>query len=315
MRFYLIILPALYGLLCTIRQPFTSISLISIPTSMSLINLNGKLLNEAKATISINNRSFRYGDGCFETIRITAGKIPLWQYHWERLSAALQTLQFQPPHFFTATYVLEQIITLAQKNGHQQLGRIRLTIFRGNGGLYDPENHFPNYLIQTWPLNDAHQKLNNNGLVVGLYDGVFKAADGLANIKSNNYLLYAMAAIHAKQQHWNDALILNHKGSIADTTIANLFIIKGNTITTPPLTDGPVAGTLRRYLLEKGQQIGFTMQEASVSPEEVLMADEVFLSNAIYGIKWVKQLGEKEYGFQQSATIFQKAIKTLFSGD
>lgn len=280
---------------------------------MSLTNLNGKLINEAKASVSINNRSFRYGDGCFETIRITNGEIRLWQYHWERLSQALHTLQFQPSAYFTSSYLQEQMVQLAQKNGHQQLGRIRLTVFRGNGGLYDPENHFPNYSIQSWELNEAHQTLNNNGLILGLYKDGFKAADSLANLKSNNYLLYAMAALHAKQQHWNDALILNHRGSIADATIANLFIIKENTIITPSLTDGPVAGTLRRYLLEKGIQSGFAIQERSIFPEDLTTADEMFLTNAIYGIKWIQQFEEKAYGNRQTSFIYQKLITPLFA--
>ncbi len=284
-----------------------------IPKRMSLVNLNGKLFNEDKAAISVNNRSFRYGDGCFETIRITNSTIPLWQYHQERLFAALHTLQFELPTFFTPLFLLENIRVLAQKNGHQLLGRIRLTIFRGNGGLYDTENHFPNYLIQSWPLNDALQTLNNNGLVTGLYRGGFKAADALANIKSNNYLLYALAALHAKQARWNDALVLNHKGSLADSTIANLFIINGNLIATPPLTDGPVNGTMRRYLLKKLTEAGYFVKEASVLPEEVKEADEVFVTNAIYGLKWVKQFEEREYGCEQAAVIYRQFIQPLFT--
>lgn len=280
---------------------------------MSLVNLNGKLLNEAKASISVNNRSFRYGDGCFETIRISNNAIPLWQYHQERLFATLHTLQFNLPSSFTPSFLLENIRALVLKNGHQLLGRIRLTIFRSNGGLYDPENHFPNYLIQSWPLNDALQTLNNNGLVIGLYNGGLKAADTLANIKSNNYLLYALAALYAKQSHWNDALVLNHKGSLADSTIANLFIINGQTISTPPLTDGPVNGTMRRHLLKKLIEAGYDVKEKSVSPEDVKAAQEVFVTNAVYGMKWVKQFEEKEYVCQQAAVIYRQFVQPLFT--
>ena len=280
---------------------------------MSLVNLNGKLLNEAKAAISVNNRSFRYGDGCFETIRITNNDIPLWQYHQERLFASLLALQFELPSFFTPSFLLENILALACKNRHQQLGRIRLTIFRGNGGLYDPDNHFPNYLIQSWPLNDALQTLNENGLVTGLYRSGIKAADALANIKCNNYLLYALAALHAKKAHWNDALVLNHRGSLADSTIANLFIIRGKTIATPPLTDGPVNGTMRRYLLENFAEAGYDVQETAILVEDVLAADEVFLTNAVYGIKWVKQFEEMEYGCLQTAAIYRQFIQPLFN--
>jgi branched-chain amino acid aminotransferase len=279
---------------------------------MSLIYLNGKWLNESKANLSINNRSFRYGDGVFETIRLSNGQAPLWPYHWERLSSALQTLQFEVPSLFTTTYLQQQVLELARRNGHQQLARIRLTIFRGNGGLYDPENHFPNCLIQSWPLNEALQTLNTNGLVIGLYLNGFKAADGLANLKSNNYLLYAMAALHAKQQHWNDALVLNHRGTVADATIANLFAIKDGTVITPPLSDGPVAGTMRRYLLKQLVASGFKIKEQSLSLEELLLVDEMFLTNAIYGIKWVQRLEEKTYSYRQTIGIYQQIIQPLF---
>jgi branched-chain amino acid aminotransferase len=295
-----------------IRQPITSGTLINIPRRMSIVYLNGKWLNEAKANISINNRSFRYGDGVFETIRLSNGQVLLWQHHWDRLSSALQTLQFQVPSFFTATYLQQQVLELTHKNGHQQLARIRLTIFRGNGGLYDPENHFPNCLIQSWPLNEALQSPNTNGLVIGIYQNGLKAADGLANLKSNNYLLYAMAALHARQQHWNDALVLNHRGTLADATIANLFILKDGMAITPPLSDGPVAGTMRRHLLEQLPAIGFEVKEQSLVPEDLLLADEVFLTNAIYGIKWVQRLEEKSYGCRQTTGIYQQIIQPLF---
>jgi len=171
-------------------------------------NFNGKIINEKNATVSVNNRSFRYGDGCFETIKVVDNKIILADYHIERLFNSLQVLQFECPSFFNAPFILNTILELVKRNQHEKLARVRLTIFRGNGGLYDAENHHPNYLIQSWPLNPENNKLNENGLVLGIFEGGFKAADTFANIKSNNYLLYSQAALHAKQQHWNDALVL-----------------------------------------------------------------------------------------------------------
>ncbi len=253
-------------------------------------NLNGNIINEKNATITVNNRSFRYGDGCFETIKIVDGKIILANYHTERLFNSLQILQFELPSFFTPNFILNAILELAKKNQHEKSARIRLTIFRGNGGLYDAENHFPNYLIQSWPLNTENNKLNENGLIVGIFEGGFKAADTFANIKSNNYLLYSQAALYAKQQHWNDALILNHRGTIADATIANIFLIKENTIITPPLADGCVAGTVRRYLLESLPTLGFIVKENSITKTDLCRADAVFLTNAIYNIRWVAEI-------------------------
>ncbi len=278
----------------------------------TFINLNGKILNEKNALVSVNNRSFRYGDGCFETIKIVNGKISLAEFHIDRLFATLQLLQFESPSFFTPAFILQSITELVEKNQHPKLARVRLTIFRGNGGLYDPENHHPNYLIQSWVLNPENNNLNENGLVIGTYPNGFKAADTLANIKSNNFLLYAMAAMHSKQQHWNDALVLNHKETFADATIANLFIITNKTITTPPLSDAPVNGTIRRYLLQHLPALGYSVMEQSILPEDLQQADECFLTNAIYGMKWVKQHGDTSFQSKHVFTIHKELIKCLW---
>lgn len=258
-------------------------------------NLNGRFYNDAKATISINNRSFRYGDGCFETIKICKGKILHSQLHMDRLFGSMQVLKFQPATYFNAGYIIELINELVKKNSHQKLARVRLTIFRGEGGLYDIINHTPNFLIQSWPLNQENNTINENGLILGLYDEGFKSADGFSNIKSNNYLLYAMAALYAKANHFNDVIVKNNKGSVADTTIANLWLIKNDTIITPPLADGGVAGVMRSYLLKAFTSKGLNVQEASIYIDDFSAADEIFLTNVIYGMKWVKQIDNKTF--------------------
>lgn len=274
--------------------------------------LNGKFLNESMASVSVNNRSFRYGDGCFETMKLAAGKLALAQLHMDRLFDAMQRLQFTPPHWLTAQYLVEKIEELAKKNSQETLSRVRLTVYRGDGGLYDPENDSPNVLIQCWPLTAQSNSLNENGLVLGDYTEGFKAADQLANIKSNNFLLYAMAAKYAQHNKWNDALVLNHKGYYADATIANLWIIKDHTIITPPLSDGPVSGVMRRYLLQQLPTLGFTISEQSIQPQDLATADEFFLSNAIAGIKWVKQHGEIEFSTRHAADIYHQLVLPLW---
>ncbi|TAD83812.1 MAG: hypothetical protein EAY75_14295 [Bacteroidetes bacterium] len=216
--------------------------------------------------------------------------------HMDRLFDAIKTLQFQPTSFFTPAYITNLIHELVVKNQHQALARVRVTVFRGNGGIYDAINHAPNLLIQSWPLNPENNNLNENGLVLGLYDGAFKAADALANVKSNNYLLYAMAALYARQQHCNDVLVLNHRKTVADATIANLFLVdKRGAIVTPPLTDGGVAGVMRRHILSRLPSLGYTVLQQPVEVEQLAEAKAVFLTNAIYGIKWVAVFGNCTY--------------------
>lgn len=279
-----------------------------------LAYFNGKFINEQNAKVSINNRSFRYGDGFFETIKCINGQLPLWEFHAKRLFATLALLQFTPPNYLNDTYIKNLILELVGKNGLQENVRVRVTIYRGDGGIYDVINHQPNVLIQTWPLNRENNNWNENGLIIGEYTNGFKAADGFANLKTNNYLLYAMAALHAKKMHWNDALVRNHKGDYADATISNLWMVKDDKIFTPPLSDGPVEGTMRAFLLAYLPKNGFIVSEQSITPEILLSADEVFLTNAIYGIKWVKQFGEQSFSNQKTHGIFQSLVKPLWQG-
>jgi aminodeoxychorismate lyase len=278
-----------------------------------MINLNGKILNEAKAGISVNNRSFRYGDGLFETMKMMKGRIIHAEQHFNRLFAGMQTLQFQVPKIFTPDFLLKQINELAMQNGHAKLGRVRLTIFRGDGGLYDTVNHSPNYLLQTWELNAANNELNENGLVIDFYEGTRKYADALANVKSNNYLPYLLAAMHAKQNNLNDCLLLNHEGHVCDATIANVFVVKDGEIITPKLSDGCVAGVMRDALLHGFDKAGFKMNEKSLTKEDILNADECFLTNSIYGVRWVKMLGDKTFGNTMVQKIHREIVKEMFA--
>ena len=276
------------------------------------LNLNGKIFRSGKLLISTDNRSFRYGDGCFETIKILRGKILLQDYHFERLFSSLALLQFQLPGFFTPAFLQQQILALAKLNGHEKLARVRLTLFRGNGGLYDVENHSPNYCIQTWQLNPANNLLNENGLVVDIFTDAHKVADKFSSIKSNNYLSYAMAALWAKKNKLNDAIMLNPYNQVADATIANVFIVKDGIVQTPALTEGPVNGNMRRYLLTCLREQNIPVAEKTISADDLEQASEIFLTNVIYGIRWVKQLGKNNYQNQLAALFHRDFIQPMF---
>ena len=272
------------------------------------VNQNGKVINEINAVVSINNRSFRYGDGCFETMKVSKGKLLFADYHFERLFNSLELLQFTVPSFLTPEYLLANILNLTQKNHHEKLARIRLTIYRGEGGLYDPQNLVPNFTIQTWELNPTNNLLNENGLVIDIFEKSRKICDNYSAIKSNNYLGYAMAALWTKEQHLNDAILLNPYNRVADATIANVFIIKDGIVKTPGLSEGGINGIMRRYLLNQLPEIAVPVEESMLTMDDLLEADELFLTNSIYGIRWVKQLRNKVYGNNITALISKKLV-------
>lgn len=264
---------------------------------------NSKWIENDQPLLLPDNRAFRYGEGLFETMRMQGGKIPLFDLHWQRLTNDLPKLYFNLPVHFTHEYLLEQIQRLCQKNKLTQAARIRLTIFKGEGGIWEEPSSSFNWLLQCWSLPQIKSELNVNGLDIGVFEAGRKACDQFSNIKSNNYLLYALAAQYAKKQHWNEAVVLNHYDRICDTTIANIFFIKNNKIYTPALSEGCVNGVMRAYLISQLRKQDREITEGVFSVAELLDADEVFLTNAVQGIRWVKSFGERTYGCQQTASL------------
>ena len=269
---------------------------------------NGQWAKNDKPLITADNRGFRYGDGLFETMLLEDAVIQLEHLHFERLFKGLQLLQFELPAYFTAAWLTKHITELCHKNKHTT-ARVRLTVFRGNGGLYDAENHFPNCIIQSWPLKERSQRLNENGLVTGVYPDARKSMDAFSSIKSNNYQPYLMAALYAKKQRWNDALVLNSKDNICDASIANVFIVRNNTIYTPALSEGCVAGVMRSFLLKQLKEKGYAIKEGTLTADDIADADEMFLTNAMYGIRWVQHCDEKKYSNTITNAVYNELLK------
>ena len=277
---------------------------------MEYLIFNGKLLKPESGIISANSRGLRFGDGLFETIKSINSQLAFVDEHFARLWKGLQVLQFTIPKQFTPDHLEQEIQTLLKKNGHSKLARVRLTVFRGDGGLFDTTDHKPNYLVQSWALPDETGSWNSNGLVLGIYTDVKKSCDILSNLKHNNFLPYAMAALHAKKEKWNDAVLLNTEGRLCDTSIANIFLIKDEVVYTPALAEGCIAGVMRRNLIEKLTAAGYKLVEGKVSVDELLDADEVFLTNSIYNLRWVQSIGDKQYTNMQTQKIYAAFVST-----
>lgn len=277
---------------------------------MNSICFNGKIIPADEPVLLASNRGYRYGDGLFETMKVAKGKILLSDHHFERLFAGLALLQFEIPRLFLRQKTEDEILSLCKKNNCEGLARVRLSVFRGNGGLYDEDKGLQ-YLIECWPLTESVSKLNENGLVIDVFPGAEKSCDKFSNLKSANFLPYSMAALYAKEKKLNDSLVLNTTGGIADSTIANLFIIKNAIVITPGLEEGCVNGVMRQYLLQKMQAADCAVQEATLSVNDILVADEVFLTNAIHGIRWVRQFRDMSYGNVKTVEIYNRFIKTI----
>lgn len=279
--------------------------------AMTWFNYNGKVYKETDAVIEPANRGLRYGDGLFETMKMVNGSIIFANEHFARLWKGMQTLQFEIPRHFTPEKLTAAITALAEKNKHQQAARLRLTIIRGSGGLYDAVNHQPNFIIETWPLPQSSHIFNSNGLVLGIYTDAKKSCDAFSNIKHNNYLPYVMAALYAKKQQWNDAVILNSQNSICETTIANIFLVKDDIIFTPALTQGCVAGIVREQVIAWLKNNNYIVNQTLITTDMLLQADEIFITNAIYNIRWVQRINNKVYTNDTVQKIYTLFCETI----
>ncbi len=272
------------------------------------ISFNNQFLESSTPLVPAASRALRYGDGIFETMRCLNGQIQWMDAHFERLFKGLELFSFTVAPHFTAQWLAERIKTLCNKNEHTH-ARVRINMIRGNGGLYDAVSHTPHCIIETWQLPRADFELNQNGLVTGIYPHARKPVDIFSNCKHNNYLPYTMAALCARQEKWNDAIVLNTAGNVCDASIANVFMVKDGSLYTCPLTEGCVAGIFRRNLLENEAALGLPIIQKIITPADLLGADEVFLTNAVQGMRWVSHCGNATYDNQVTSSIFQKLLK------
>jgi len=268
------------------------------------VNFNGSLLDEASPVAKASNRSLRYGDGLFESMRWENDRISLGDYHFERLFHGLDILQMERPPDFTADYFFTQIRELCKRNG-RETARIRLNVFREESPALFPVNNRPQFIVEMADLPSS----NPEPLRLTVYQDEKKSTGLLSNIKTNNYLICIMAAKCAQQNGFDDALILNTRDGICEATSSNVFFIKDRSVFTPPLSEGCVAGVMRRHLLQQLPSLGFMVQEIPVSLEMMYEMDEVFLTNAIRGILRVGRLGSKEYHAPKEITPFAEIRK------
>lgn len=269
------------------------------------LNFNGNILPSDQPLFTAANRAFRYGDAVFETIRMMHGEILYFEQHLHRLHQSMELLGMEPHPDLTFHRLYLTIRHLDQANNLGGNGRIRLQVFRNDGGLYTPQSNSVSYLIESAPLVKKEYSLNENGLKIELYSDIKKPLSRLSNLKSSNALYYVMAGLHKRQLGIDDCLVLNTDGHIAEAISSNIFIVKGAKLITPSLQEACVAGVVRNVLLQLVHEKGGQVSESTVTVQDLLEADEVFLTDVIHGIRWVGAFRNKRYFHTHSKQLLQ----------
>ncbi len=256
---------------------------------------NNEFHSEHDTLFKNTNRSFRYGDGLFETMRYANSKIHLFDAHIERLLNGLQFLRIEIPKNWNKQFFKNKIISLLEKNNLYENARIRLSIFRSDGGYYAPRSNKGDFLIEVDSFTDPGFTLNKKGLKVDIFTEMEKACNLYSNYKSSNALVYVLASINRKEEQLDDCLLINSKNRVAEAISSNLFMVKNGEVITPPLTEGCVAGVMRSHILEIMEQQGIKYHLNPVLLEDLFNADEMFLTDSIKGIRWVSSYKVKRY--------------------
>lgn len=263
---------------------------------------------ESQPMILANNRSLRYGDGIFETMRWADNDIRFLQYHIERLQESMEILHMEGANKFDAYFIREKATELAKKNKLSE-ARIRLNIYRGGAGLYSPDTNKCNYLLEATPLENSGYRLNKTGVIIDVYREHRKPVNSLSKLKSNNALIYVLAGVTRKKLGCDDILILNNEGFLCESLSANIFVWYNKTLYTPALSEGCIAGVMRRIVIEMAKEYDIEVVEAQISPEILHEADEMFLTNAVHGIHWVMGYKKKRYFNHLSKRLQEKLRK------
>ncbi len=270
-----------------------------------MINSNGKLVKDEEAVIAINNRGYAYGDALFETIRVNSGSILFWEDHYFRLMASMRILRMQIPMQFTPEFLEEEILSMVEKNGlTNATARVKLIVNRVSGGLYTPDSNEVEYTIVVSSISSGFYTISDQKYEVTLFKDHYVVADLLSTLKSNNRIINILGGIFAKENSFENCLLLNSNKMVVEALNGNLFLVKGSTIKTPPLSDGCLRGVLRTQLLKILKKLpDYEVEEASISPFELQKADELFITNVVTGIQPITKFRKKEYD-----TVISKRI-------
>ena len=199
-----------------------------------MINFDGKLLTKEVNFLNQENRGLRYGDSLFETIRVVNGKVFFWEEHYLRLMASMRIIRMEIPMNFTMEYLEDQIVkTIKANNLEVQPVRVRLTVFRKNGGLYTPDTNTVSFLIEVKALHSPFYSIEAATYEVELFKDFYVNPDMLSSLKTNNKILNVVGSIFAKENKYQNCLLLNTNKSVVEALNGNLFLVKGKVIKTP----------------------------------------------------------------------------------
>lgn len=280
-----------------------------------MININGHLIESENATVALDNRGLNYGDAIFETMRFADGKLFFWKDHYRRLISTLGILKMEVPNAFKIDLLEQEILRTVRTSNSLNGGfRIKLLVWRKTGGKYEPISNKVEYAITFEKLEASVYILKETKYEIALFKDHLISSGILSSLKTNNKLVNILGSIFAKENGYENCLLLNENQRVVEALNGNVFLIFDDTIFTPPITDGCLNGIMRKHIISIAKKIpNYKVKEVSVSMSDVLSADEIFITNVIQGIVSVSKFREKTYGNEVAGIILPKLNKKVIN--
>lgn len=276
-----------------------------------MVNFNG-VITEEELQLSVSNRSFLYGDGVFETMKVLNDQILFFEDHYFRLLASMRIIRMQIPMSFTLEYLEEQILTLVRQQGIQDAARVRLTVFRNEGGYYTPSDNKVSFVIQTSALTVKPYTAGETPFEVDLYKDFIVPKQLLSTLKTNNKLIQITASIFAQENGLDTCLLINEDKNVIEAGNGNLFMLLNGQLITPPTSEGCLNGIMRKQILKLAIELdGIAVIEQPISPFDLQKADELFITNVIVGIQSITKYRKKEFEQTLAKQLLEKLNQTI----
>ena len=271
-----------------------------------MINFNG-VIQDSDLQLTVSNRSFLYGDGVFETLKLVNNKILFFEDHYFRLMASMRIVRMEIPMAFTMEYLEEQILKLVEVLAIKDTARVRFTVFRNEGGFYLPNDNSISFVIQASKLENKRYKIPKIQFEVDLYKDFIVPSQLLSTLKTANKITHVTASIFAKENQLDSALLINETKNIIEAANGNLFMLMGNKLITPPISEGCLNGIMRKQIISLAKQIdSVEVIEAAISPFDLQKADELFITNVIVGIQPITKYRKKDFEVRIANQLLEK---------
>lgn len=261
----------------------------------------------ASDALPVDDRGLAYGDGLFETLRSCNGRLPLLDYHLERLYRGLRVLGFKD--VARDTLIAELHVAAASVPD----GVIKLIITRGSGnrGYAIPAEAETRRIVIAGKLPEHVAAWNENGISLRFCSTVLEGPRALDGLKHLNRLAQVLARAEWHDSDIQEGLVRDAGGNVVEGTMSNLFIVARGRLLAPPVGPG-VAGVMRRFVLETATANGMAVEERVVTDAEIESADEIFLTNSVIGICPAVRIGNRTYRIGTMTRQLQSSTRTEF---